>query len=444
VNKELIGGWGRTPLVMTSVVRPDKAQLSELISRTSRLTPRGSGRGYGDCAVSADGVTVVSDLLKNIGTIEDGRVVVDAGVDLDELLRHVVPRGWFVPVTPGTKFVTIGGAIAADIHGKNHHRDGSFGEHIDWIEIMLADGTVVTVSPHDGADIFWATIGGMGLTGFVLRASVRLIPIRTSRIHVLTTRHNDLEDLMTAMMERDQTHHYTVAWVDTLATGRRLGRSVLWAGDHADKSALKGRHARDPLHFAPRQRINVPEKPQFNLVKPASVRIFNEFWFRKTSRRPSTSVQSIDQFFYPLDGVGNWNRLYGQDGFVQYQFSVPDERSELVQRFLDLLSVRRVPAFLSVLKRFGKESGGWISFPSPGWTLAVDIPTSAEGIGPLLDGFDEEVADAGGRVYFAKDSRLRRSVVATMYPRLSQFQELRRMIDPESRFSSHLSRRLGL
>lgn len=444
MNKEVIGGWGRTPLVMTSVVRPDRAQLSELNSRSCRLIPRGSGRGYGDCAVSADGVTVVSELFKTIGDIKDGRIVVDAGVNIAGLLKVIIPQGWFVPVTPGTKFVTIGGAIAADIHGKNHHRDGSFGEYVDWIEIKLADGTIVTVSPHDGDDIFWATIGGMGLTGFVLRASIRLIPISTSRIQVSTTRHNNLDELMAAMMKRDQTHRYTVAWVDTLATGRRLGRSVLWAGDHADKSALKGRHARDPLHFEPRQRINVPKKPQINLVKPASVRIFNEFWFRKTPRRPSTSVQSIDQFFYPLDGVGNWNRLYGRDGFVQYQFSVPDERSELVQRFLDSLSVQRVPAFLSVLKRFGKQSGGWMSFPSPGWTLAVDIPTNAEGIGPLLDGFDEEIADAAGRVYFAKDSRLRRSVVATMYPRLGQFQELRRVIDPEGRYSSHLSRRLGL
>jgi len=444
VNKEVIGGWGRTPLVMTSVVRPDRTQLSEFVSRTSRLIPRGSGRGYGDCAVSADGVTVVSDLFKTIGNIQDGHIVVDAGVEIAELLKQIVPQGWFVPVTPGTKYVTIGGAIAADIHGKNHHRDGSFGEYVDWIEIQLADGTVVTVSPHDGEDIFWATIGGMGLTGFVLRASIRLIPISTSRIQVSTTRHNNLEDLMTAMRKRDQTHRYTVAWVDTLATGRRLGRSVLWAGDHADKSILKGRHARDPLQFEPHQRINVPKKLKINFVKPASVRVFNEFWFRRTPSRPSTSVQSIDQFFYPLDGVGNWNRLYGRHGFVQYQFSVPDGQSELIQRFLDLLSVHRVPAFLSVLKRFGKESGGWMSFPSPGWTLAVDIPTNAKGIGPLLDGFDEEVADAAGRVYFAKDSRLRRSVVSTMYPRLSQFQELRRMIDPEGRYSSHLSRRLGL
>lgn len=444
MKREVLGGWGRSPLVSTSVVRPNETDLLEVVSQAARLVPRGSGRGYGDCAICADGVTVASESFSKMGTIEDGRVLVDAGVDLDTLLKYLVPQGWFVPVTPGTKFVTIGGAIAADIHGKNHHRDGSFGEYVDWIDLVTADGTTRRVSPSETPDLFWATIGGMGLTGFITRAQIRLTRITSSSITVLTTRHDDLEDLMGAMLERDKTYRYTVAWVDTLARDRRMGRSVLWAGDHTASDDLPRREAKDPLRFRPRQRVAVPSKPQLCFVKPSSVKLFNEFWFRKSPRKPSISHQSIDQFFYPLDGVGSWNRLYGRDGFVQYQFSVPDRSSELVKRFLDLMSGHRIPAFLSVLKRFGNPSGGWISFPSPGWTLAVDIPTNAEGLGPLLDAFDQQVADAGGRVYFAKDSRLLPRVVHAMYPKLRDFQELRKKTDPLGKFSSHLSRRLGL
>lgn len=444
MRTEAISGWGCTPVVSTRVIRPDIAELSGVVKRADRLIPRGLGRGYGDCAVCSDGLTILSNSIGTIGQIENGRIVVEAGVSFDSLLRFIIPQGWFVPVTPGTKLVTVGGAIAADIHGKNHHRDGSFGEYVEWFDLMTAHGAISRVSRQEHPELFWATIGGMGLTGFVIRAAIRLAQITSSRIKVLTTRHNDLEDLMSAMLERDKTYQYTVAWVDSLAHRSHIGRSILWAGSHADLSELRKNQKKSPLHHHPRQRVIIPPKSQLCLVKTNTVRLFNEFWFRSTPRKPSTSLQSIDKFFYPLDAISNWNRLYGRDGFLQYQFSVPDSHSEIVKQFLDTVSRQRIPTFLSVLKRFGNPSGGWLSFPSPGWTLAVDIPVNSKGIAQLLDNFDQRIADAGGRVYLAKDSRLQPQFVRTMYPMLPRFQGLRKTIDPLGKFSSHLSRRLRL
>jgi decaprenylphospho-beta-D-ribofuranose 2-oxidase len=389
-------------------------------------------------------VTLVSSSLDSISQVIDGRVVVGAGVSLDALLKVIVPQGWFVPVTPGTRFVSIGGAIGADIHGKNHHHDGSFGAYVEWIEMILADGTTVRASSSEHSELFWATVGGMGLTGMITRASVRLLPIETSSIEVLTTRHRDLDELMDVMIERDKSHRYTVAWVDTLASGASFGRSVLMAGEHARASVISRRSRVAPLHHDPEVRIGVPPRANVKLVHGGTIRLFNEFWYRKSPRRPKSSIDSLSKFFYPLDGVRDWNRLYGRLGFVQYQFVVPDNEAELIRDFIKLMSTRRIPAFLSVLKRFGASSPGWMSFPMPGWTLAVDIPADSDDLGSLLDAFDDQVAVAGGRVYLAKDSRLRASVLRSMYPRLDEFQELRRSIDPRGVFSSHQSRRLEL
>ena len=444
MRRETLTGWGRTPVIQTNVASPHEGDFPHYVSTSRSAIARGLGRAYGDSAVSSGGSTLVTGLLNSIDSISDGRVVIDAGVSIDALLKVIVPLGWFIPVTPGTRFVTVGGAIAADIHGKNHHHDGSFGDYVEWIEIILADGRKVKVSSSEQADLFWSTIGGMGLTGVITRASIRLRLIETSRIKVLTTSHPGLDDLMSAMVERDRTYRYTVAWVDTLASGESFGRSVLMAGEHAEPSALSSRERRHLLSYNPRVRLGVPRRADIKFVQSRTVRAFNEFWYRKSPRKPSVSLDTIGKFFYPLDGVRDWNRLYGKYGFVQYQFVVPDSRSELIGDFLRLLSVNRVPAFLSVLKRFGAAGHGWMSFPMAGWTLAVDIPADTEDLGRILDDFDERVASAGGRVYLAKDSRMRPSVVPAMYPRLGDFQRLRHKIDPRGVFASHQSRRLGL
>ena len=439
-----LAGWGLTPLVKTQLASPHEGEISRHLLSSSHVIARGLGRAYGDSAVCADGVTLESSSFDSISQVIDGRVVVGAGVSLDALLRVIIPQGWFVPVTPGTRFVSIGGAIGADIHGKNHHHDGSFGAYVDWIEMILADGTTLRVSPSNHSELFWATVGGMGLTGMIIRASVRLLRIETSSIEVLTTRHRDLDELMEVMIERDKSHRYTVAWVDTLASGASFGRSVLMAGEHASPAALAKRSRTTPLEHDPRVRIGVPQHASVKLVHSGTVRLFNEFWYRRSPRRPKSSIDSFSQFFYPLDGVRDWNRLYGKLGFVQYQFVVPDHQSELVRDFIKLMSTRRIPAFLSVLKRFGASSSGWMSFPISGWTLAVDIPADSDNLGSLLDDFDDRVAAAGGRVYLAKDSRLRASILRSMYPRLDEFQQLRRKIDPRGVFASHQSRRLEL
>lgn len=444
MKDEMLAGWGLTPRVKTQIATPREEEVPRHLQMRSHAIARGLGRAYGDSAVCVDGVTLVSSSLDSISQVIDGRVVVGAGVSLDALLKVIVPQGWFVPVTPGTRFVSIGGAIGADIHGKNHHHDGSFGAYVEWIEMILADGTTVRASSSEHSELFWATVGGMGLTGMITRASVRLLPIETSSIEVLTTRHRDLDELMDVMIERDKSHRYTVAWVDTLASGASFGRSVLMAGEHARASVISRRSRVAPLHHDPEVRIGVPPRANVKLVHGGTIRLFNEFWYRKSPRRPKSSIDSLSKFFYPLDGVRDWNRLYGRLGFVQYQFVVPDNEAELIRDFIKLMSTRRIPAFLSVLKRFGASSPGWMSFPMPGWTLAVDIPADSDDLGSLLDAFDDQVAVAGGRVYLAKDSRLRASVLRSMYPRLDEFQELRRSIDPRGVFSSHQSRRLEL
>lgn len=440
----MLAGWGRTPIIQTNVASPREDDFPHYISTSRKVIARGLGRAYGDSAVCSGGSTLVTGLLDSVESISDGRIVLGAGVSIDALLKAIVPLGWFISVTPGTRFVTVGGAIAADIHGKNHHHDGSFGDYVEWIEMILADGRKVKASSSVHADLFWSTIGGMGLTGVIIRASIRLQPIETSRINVLTTRHANLDELMSAMIERDRTHRYTVAWVDTLASGKSFGRSVLMAGEHAEPSTLSGRASRNRLDYDPKVRLGIPRRADIKLVQSTSVRAFNEFWYRKSPRKPAVSLETISKFFYPLDGLQDWNRLYGSLGFVQYQFVIPDSRSELVRDFLRLMSVNRIPAFLSVLKRFGAAGHGWMSFPMAGWTLAVDIPADTDGLGRILDEFDERVASAGGRVYLAKDSRMRPSVIPAMYPRLGEFQRLRREMDPNGIFSSHQSLRLGL
>lgn len=443
-SKATLTGWGCTPLVMTRVSSPKEEQIASNISRSRHVIPRGLGRSYGDSAICANGETLLSESLDSLGAISDGQIIVGAGVSIDSILKMVVPQGWFIPVTPGTRFVTVGGAIAADVHGKNHHHDGSFGAYVDWLELILADGQSIRVSPDHYSELFWSTVGGMGLTGMITRAAIRLLPIQSSQMKVLTTRHSDLDDLMATMIERDKTHRYTVAWVDTLASGSNLGRSILMAGDHADVDALPMRSHKSSLAYDPKVRLAVPVWANLKLVKQSTIRPFNELWYRKSPRKAMTSFESITKFFHPLDGVKEWNRLYGDLGFVQYQFVVPDTQSELVREFIRRLSDGRFPAFLSVLKRFGGSGQGWMSFPMPGWTLAVDIPSDSSGLGPMLDAFDERVAAAGGRVYLAKDSRMHWGMVARMYPRLDDFRRLRSEVDPRGVFSSHQSRRLGL
>jgi decaprenylphospho-beta-D-ribofuranose 2-oxidase len=444
----LLSGWGRTAPTRALLVNVnDKSEVANLIdSANSRgVIARGLGRSYGDAAQCAGGTAIALQPINEIGEIdpESGTVEVGGGTSLDSLVRELLPKGWFLPVTPGTRQVTIGGAIAADVHGKNHHRDGSFINHIQDLDLATPTGSY-NVGPGTDSELFWASAGGMGLTGVITRATIKMMPVETDKVVVDTDRFDDLDAVMSAMEQGDSDYRYSVAWVDCTARGRRFGRSVLTRGDHAGKDSLPVADRNSPLSAPRPPRITIPRPGPRHLLNPLTISAFNELWFRRSPRRRRGKLQPLAQFFHPLDGVANWNLLYGDRGFVQYQFVVGLEHAEVVEKAITLLTNARIPSFLAVLKRFGPASPGHLSFPFPGWTLALDLPLGPPQLSGALDRLDEMVAAAGGRVYLAKDARLRPELVATMYPRLEEFMAVRNRIDPRGVLRSDLGRRLGI
>ena len=443
VDREILSGWGLVPSSTTSVVPINALSGHWAIAKKETVIARGLGRGYGDCAVNGRGITVLTHSSGRL-KLEDGVLEVSSGVSIDEVLRFCVPLGYFIPVTPGTKFVTIGGAIAADVHGKNHHKDGSFGSFVIELDLMIADGSIQRISPSNNSRLFWATVGGMGLTGVILNAKVQLTSIKTSKILGKNIVCKNLDELMNEMVLADDYAKYSVAWVDTLARGKNLGRSILSIGEHAAETDLGRKLRKAPLQYSSKQLISFPKIAFSGVINRFTVRLFNALWFYKAKLTKKKKLVSFDSFFYPLDGVRNWNYVYSNGGFVQYQFSVPDDASNLVKFVLDKLSEQKIPSFLSVLKRFGENGNGLISFPSKGWTLAVDIPTGVIGLGELLDELDVKLVGAGGRIYLAKDSRMNPNLIESMYPLLNEFRKVKNEIDPDNLFQSNLSRRLGL
>jgi decaprenylphospho-beta-D-ribofuranose 2-oxidase len=354
-----------------------------------------------------------------------------------------------VPVTPGTRFVTIGGAIASDIHGKNHHRDGSFGNHVVRLRLMLADSTVVDLfpepAPGNDHELFWATVGGMGLTGIIVDATFRLIPIETSRMSVETHRIGHLDEIMDRMAASDADFRYSVAWIDLLATGRHLGRGVLTNGEHATRDQLGGAATSDPLAYDGRQLVAVPPVvPAPGVINRVSVAAFNEVWYRRARKGRHVGIESIPAYFHPLDLVGGWNRVYGRSGFLQYQFVVPFGAESTLRTVIERISAARLPIFLTVLKRFGAGNEAPISFPMDGWTLAIDVATDRRGLAPLLRSLDELVLAAGGRHYLTKDFHMTAADVRRGYPRLAEWRAVRDRVDPAGVWASDLSRRLEL
>jgi decaprenylphospho-beta-D-ribofuranose 2-oxidase len=447
--RRLFSGWGRAmpsaarPVPVTGTPDIDKA----LAERTDRgVIARGLGRSYGDAAQCAGGSVLECAGWSGIRRLdlERGVVTATAGTSLEQLMRWLVPLGWFVPVTPGTRYVTVGGAIAADIHGKNHHADGSFAAHVDEVELALPNGDVVVVGPEAEPEVFWATAGGMGLTGIVREATFRLSAIESSRLLVDTDRTPDLDTTMALMSETDERYRYSVAWVDLMARGPSMGRSIVTQGRFALRSELSGRAVADPLHFDPKVLVTAPPWAPNGLLNRLSVKAFNEAWFRRAPRHREAELQTISTFFHPLDGILEWNRMYGSQGFLQWQCLIPFGGEETLRRIVKRLSDDRCPSFVTVLKRFGAANPGPLSFPAPGWTLTFDVAAGRRALGSMLDELDELVLHAGGRLYLAKDSRMRPEVFAHMYPRLGEWRAVRDRLDPQHALQSDLARRLGL
>lgn len=412
---------------------------------TAGVIPRGLGRSYNDAAQLSGGSFIDTTIWNHVLSFEPttGILNVEAGASLDHLMREFVPRGFFVPVSPGTRFVTIGGAIACDVHGKNHHKDGSFSDHVLSVTLATPSG-VISLDRHENPELFYATCGGMGLTGVILSATIKLLRIETAYMKVDVTRVPNLDQLLELMEREDQNYRYSVAWVDSLARGASLGRAVLTRGDHAVIGDLDGTTHKPLLEFKPRTLFSAPDIFPPGLLNALSVKMFNELWYRKAPAKQTGAIIHSASFFHPLDVIDNWNRIYGRRGFVQYQYVVPFGQEQVVKGSLELLSKNRAGSFLSVLKRFGKANGGMLSFPIEGWTLALDLPVGSPQLPRLFDQLDDMVLEAGGRVYLAKDSRVAKKRLALMYPQLEQFRNIVNKVDPSRILRSDLSRRLGL
>ena len=445
---EALTGWGRLSPTWARVAEPNDAdQVAALLTASDRgVIARGLGRSYNNAAQNDGGLVVLTTRLNRIAGIDaaDGEVVCEAGVSLEQLMIAALPYGWFVPVSPGTRQVTIGGAIAADVHGKNHHWAGSFARHVRWFDLALPSGEQVHVTPKGEPKLFWATAGGMGLTGIILRAAIQLTRVETSRVRVDTLRAADVDEAMSYLTEADARYGYTVAWLDCLARGKHLGRAVVTSGDFAVPADLPAAQQRDPLAFRPAALLGAPRACPPGLMNKYTIALFNEAWYRKAPRRRDGELQTISTFFHPLDGIRNWNTVYGPRGFRQYQFVVPFGAEQTLRRGLEKISRAGAPSFVTVLKRFGPADDGYLSFPMPGWTLALDFPAGTPGLGGLLDGLDRDVIAVGGRVYLAKDSRVSPAALDAMYPRLAEFRTLRADTDPGGLLVSDLSRRLTL
>ncbi|MBR7825196.1 FAD-binding oxidoreductase [Actinospica sp. MGRD01-02] len=448
-TRERLSGWGRTSPSVAEVLRPrSREEIAEAVTTAGPrgIVARGLGRSYGDPAQNGGGRVLDLTGMNRILAVDldTGQVVVEPGVSLHQLMEAMLPFGYFVPVTPGTRHVTVGGAIACDIHGKSHHADGSFAQHVVSMDLLLADGGVRTLTPESEPELFWATAGGMGLTGVVLRATLRMLPVETSRILVETKRVADLDEAMARMTETDADHRFSVASLDNLATGPSLGRGWVESGNFATVADLPAKQRENPLAFHPKPVASMPDLFPSGLLNRRTIRLMNLANFRRAPQNSHTHIASIGGFFHPLDAIHDWNRVYGPAGFLQYQFVVPFDAASTLRRIVERVAVQRAPSFVTVLKRFGPASPGYLSFPTEGWTLTYDFPTGTPGLPGLLRWMDGKVLEAGGRLYLAKDSRMSAADLEAMYPRLEAFRKVRAAADPQGVFVSDQSRRLSL
>ncbi|MCM3596573.1 FAD-binding oxidoreductase [Metabacillus idriensis] len=444
-RKEKIGGWGNYPIEECFVYRPENlSDLRELVEwqDDSCRIPRGNGRSYGDTALNGGHSLLLLTKFNRFLSFdsEKGILECEGGTMLEEIIEFFLPRGYFLPVTPGTKFVTLGGAIANDVHGKNHHRGGCLSEHILDFKLLTASGEILTCSRVQNKDLFWATAGGIGLTGIILSARIRLIQIESAMIDVDYLIAKNLEEAFELFRQHDHKYDYSVAWIDCLAAGETLGRSILMLGNHSPRTKINSHSLETKSAF----KWNVPASMPPSLLNPLTIKGFNQFYY-SSFKDGSHKTIDYNSYFYPLDSILNWNRLYGKKGFVQYQAVFPEETSMAgLTEMLKKLSESQKASFLAVLKSFGTQNEGLLSFPFKGHTLALDFPVKDGTIFPFLKELDELVLRYNGRIYLAKDSVLDPRTFEAMYPDLDKFKKIKKEIDPKGIFSSSMSRRLAI
>lgn len=427
--------WGNYPKVTTSTVTVSETdRLKSLLNEVDDVISYGNGRSYGDSALND---TVVCIKPKNYFLDFDddnGLLHIQAGALLSEILEFSVPRGWFLKVSPGTKLITVGGAIASDIHGKNHHVEGCFSECVAMLSLLLPNGEIVKCSKTEHIELFRATCGGMGLTGIILDAKIYLKKIRSRYIDQKTIKTRNLKETFEAF-EKYKDQPYSVAWIDCLAKKERMGRSLLMVGDFSDDGQLD---------FIPKKKLNIPFFFPSFVLNTLSVKLFNAFYYKKVKAGISEQRVDFNTFFYPLDSINNWNRIYGKNGFTQYQFILPKENSfEGLEEILKTIAASGKGSFLSVLKLYGKENANYLSFPIEGYSLALDFKIE-KGLFPLLDKLDEIVLNKGGRIYLAKDARVSKTTFEKGYPQIEVFRELRKKYKMHEKFNSKQSKRLGI
>ena len=442
-----LSGWGRTSPRQSRVYRPEKLhEVAQIVaSESDSVLARGLGRSYGDCAVNDGNAVVMDERLDRFLAFDPvtGTLDCEAGASFKDIIDIFLPKGFFPAVTPGTKFVTVGGAIAADVHGKNHHVDGSIANFVDRFDLLTASGQVIRCSREENADAFWATIGGMGLTGIILEARIRLRPVESAYIVVDTNKTMNLDQTIEAFTSSDSSFQYSVAWIDCMKTGASLGRSVLLRGNHAKASELTPGAASNRLAPVLPTRQNVPfNLPSFLLSSSTVIRTFNSRYYG--GQEDGRKLLEYDEYFYPLDAISNWNRIYGRRGFFQYQAVFPIQGADkCLRELMEKITASNSASFLAVLKAMGPSSGGLLSFPMPGLTLALDVQNAAF-VANLLWELDQIVLRYGGRVYLAKDACMKRETFQAMYPNLRRFNETKLKLDPANKFNSSQARRLGI
>lgn len=444
--KQVITGWGNFPKERAHLFRPEKTkELQEILAshKWPNYISRGLGRSYGDTALNKGHGVILQTRLNRFLSFDPTNHILEceAGVSFEEILQVFMPKGYFLPATPGTKYVTVGGAIANDIHGKNHHKDGSMADHLLDLTLLTGTGEILQCSREQHSEVFWATVGGIGLTGIILTARIKLVPIESAYIDVDYKKASNLIDAMDLLAATDDQYPYSVAWIDCISTGSSMGRSVLMLGKHATRDRVSG----DPLRVKSKIKLGMPmDLPSF-VLNPLSIKAFNFAYYNKFKDQDGV-LTDYDSFFYPLDAINNWNRMYGKHGFIQYQMVFPPETSRAgLTKILEKLSSAGRSSFLAVLKSFGEKGEGLLSFPRKGYTLALDIPVrGGTQFFSFIKELDQIVLDHDGIIYLAKDSTMSPDTFRQMYPELEKFQKIKEELDPHHLFSSSMARRLHI